>query len=100
MPDSHGPQADGLENMTQAGWAAGLMRALIAGSAVAVGAQAKCPWVGVVGLGLLGLLGLAVEVSPHKLPAGGWRFALALACAASLLVPATPLLDSATGPRA
>ncbi len=68
------------------------MRALIAGGAVVMSLRANCPWPGIAGLGLLGALGVAGELSPSRLPALGWKLALAIACAASLLVPATPLL--------
>jgi lysophospholipase L1-like esterase len=64
---------------------------LIAGSAVVMSFRANCPWPGTVGLGLLGAIAVAGELSPSNLPALGWRLALILGCVLTLPVLATPL---------
>ena len=68
------------------------MRALVAGCAVAVSIWAGCPWLGSAGLGLLGAIAIAAELSPLRPSALRWEFGLAIAFGLSLLVPATPLV--------
>lgn len=67
------------------------MRVIIAGSAVLMSLRANCPWPGTAGLSLLGALAIARELFPSKLPALGWKLALAIACVLTLPVLATPL---------
>ena len=81
-----------VDNVMRTAWLVTLMRALVAGCAVAVTAWAKCPWPGTAGLGLLGGIAIAVELSGRRLPAAVWTCTLVIAGALSLLVPATPLL--------
>jgi lysophospholipase L1-like esterase len=81
-----------IVGVRQTEWVVVLLRALVAGCAVVVSIWAKCPWPGMAGLGLLGGIALAAELSPRKLPAAVWKCTLAIACALSLLVPATPCL--------
>ena len=71
--------------------ASSLMRVIIAGSAVLMSLRANCPWPGTAGLSLLGALAIARELFPSKLPALGWKLALAIACVLTLPVLATPL---------
>ena len=68
-----------------------LIRALVAGSAVVMSIWAGCPWLGSAGLGLLGAIAIAAELSPLRPSAPRWEFGLAVAFGLSLLVPATPL---------
>ena len=68
-----------------------LMRAVVAGSAVFMSLRANCPWPGTAGLSLLAALAIARELFPSKLPALGWKLALAIACVLTLPVLATPL---------
>jgi hypothetical protein len=79
-----------VDNAMRTAWAVGLMRALIGGSAVVMSLRANCPWPGGSGLGLFVALGVAGELTPSSLPTLGWKLALAIACAMSLLVPVTP----------
>jgi lysophospholipase L1-like esterase len=77
--------------MTRTTWAAGLLWAMIAGSAVAMSLCATCRWPGAVGLGVLGVCAVALEVCPSRLHGPGWKLVLLGAFLLTLLVPAAAL---------
>jgi lysophospholipase L1-like esterase len=80
-----------VDNATRTAWVVILMRAFIAGGAVVMSLRANCPWPGTLGLGLLGAIAVAGELSLFRLPALGWRLALIVGCVLTLPVFATPL---------